>query len=990
MAYLTFDSKPGEYVALNISKETLLNDGSTAIPANAIAALDNIQSIASSRRVINSFTTVDTLYDQAVLVSPHTIFSVPLHREVCRYANNISEFVWGLREALDSAGAFSFLDNVKDPTYYEGTIERMLAVFSLSATGVSDYSDAPPDFIHAVVDFFRSDDGCGWNVDLLGDNPIVRQCVSNIIIGLAKVYEDDSLLEKSRKRRLPSEKRNVGWHTFCNSNERIDRELHEHFQDFIPDSDFNRRSAQMAVLNLSGWLKDNKSRSILEAATSSERPRSFTDYLKSKNDGKVSRSILTVAEACLKVSIAILKQLASVHQGQTFFDFVTRREVGALRNAVKKLPKKHDSSRARPLPEKMIPIMREILEEGEQGWLGTSGRFVAKVKTDDGPRDIYCPVIPTLFLVMLEIPLRMAQIRRLDSGEGDIVNFDGDTLEWKNNSCPLAGYWEREAGEGTNSGNTRGYARELQDQLKSITSINVNTNKTGDPYIIPWFVPKVLKLLWDLRKWQEAHNPIKAPVGPNVYLDDADRISERHKEAMPYIFPIARLMPNDNRPFPGRIATHSEIDHAWGWLLTEIERRWNLRHPGSHERLVEIHPVANQPWRHRYNIHGLRVRGLTNLRRGGMPLDLLSKFVAGHATLRMTLYYTVAHPSEVADAIEKAVANSKEQRLFIDDMKKISVDEAKRRTVSLSETALPEAFASGSKVQFCNVNLGVCPYDGTRCWDGGKLLRKDSNDGGSKSIYGSVSPRNCVMCRHFFSGPPWLSELLAYGNKHLERRQFLAREESRINGLVARYEEELMAGNIEKSFFENKYDSLQAEIIQVKDEQEANEDTIFNIEALCNASVQLMENSRTVSDKVMLVANPHSSIVVYEEISEFSQAVWITAMGTVHQILGDERVEAKRDRYLDLMLANSGITPPRLLTNVTPEHTKMAMDQYALFINARASANEVDQLVDGTLALRDLGIHDEVHELITTALSGPVPLHGIIPKTPQPLLGANL
>lgn len=517
----------------------------------------------------------------------------------------------------------------------------------------------------------------------------------------------------------------------------------------------------------------------------------------------------------------------------------------------------------------------------------------------------------------------------------------------------------------------------------------MNTNKTGDPHVIPWFVPKVLKLLWDLRKWQEANNPIEAPIGPNLYLDDAGKVSEIHKAKMPHIFPIARLMPTANRPYPGRIATHSEIDHAWGWLLAEIERRWNLRHPGNQVRLVEIHPKSKQPYRHRYNIHGLRVRGLTDLRRGGMPLDLLSKFVAGHATLRMTLYYTAAHPFEISDAIERAIANSGKQREFIDDLKKHDIDEAKRRSVSLSSTAVPAAIEAESQVQFCNVSIGVCPYDGTRCSDGGKLLRKEDNNGVTKNIHGPVASRNCVMCRHFFTGPPWLPELEAYGTKHLEERQYLAREEKRINGLKALYESEFIAGTIDKSFYENKYDSLQKENIAVKDKQETLENVIFNIEVLCNAILKLMNNAQEGSDKIMLLAANQASEIVFEEISEFSQSVWITAMGNVHQILGDERVEQKRDRYLDYMLSNNEITPPRLLMNITPEHRKFAMDQYALFINARASGNEIDRLVDGTLRFRDIGVHDEVCELINTALSGPVHLPGVLWKSTQPLLSVD-
>lgn len=438
MTYLNFSTPSGTDIDLNLSRHHVLNDGSSNVPEIALAAIKLMHSLSAKGRVCDDhLVAVDTVYDEGVLLSPYAIFSPPLHREVCRHANNISEFVWGLREALESVGTFAFLDKVETRTFYEVTIERILAVFSLSATVNSEYLDVPLDFIHAVVDFFRTSDGCDWNREILGSNDVTVQCIANIINGLAKIYGDDSLAEKARKRRTPSGSKNHGWHTFCYSRDQIDRELLEYYEDFMPDSDFNLSSAQSAILTISAWLKEiGQVGSVRDVAMSATRSYSFTDFLKRRNNGEVSRHILSIAEASLKVSDEILQQLAEVYEGETHFGLISLKEVRSLRNAVKKLPRAN-STRSRPLPEKMIPIMREILEEGEEGWPGRSGRFVEEVKGNHGVQRIYCPVIPTLFQVMLEIPLRMAQIRRLDSGEGDNVNFDADSMEWRTNSSPL-------------------------------------------------------------------------------------------------------------------------------------------------------------------------------------------------------------------------------------------------------------------------------------------------------------------------------------------------------------------------------------------------------------------------------------------------------------------------------------------------------------------------------------------------------------------------
>lgn len=585
------------------------------------------------------------------------------------------------------------------------------------------------------------------------------------------------------------------------------------------------------------------------------------------------------------------------------------------------------------------------------------------------------------------IPLRMGQIRRLDGGEGDVRHFNGDRTEWQENNGPLAGYWADLAGESRKNFPTRGCAIEIEDEIKTITGVWANTNKTGKPFAIPWYIPNLLKNLWDLRKWQEKFNPITTPLGPENYLDAPRRYPEATKAEMPHIFPLSRLLPTSYRPTQGRIVTGSELDHAWCSLLLEIQLRWNKQHPGNQVTLVDIHPKSKQPYHPRYNIHGLRVHGLTNLRRGGMPLDLLSKFVAGHATLAMLIYYTEPHPSEVADQIEKAAARFEAQREFIDDLKRMEVDEALKRTVSVSQSAVPTAIESGSQFQFCNVAVGVCPYDGSRCSDGGALLRREEIRGVSKSVYGPVEPRNCVMCRHFISGPPWLNELVGYGIKLCERRQYLAREEDRINETARQYEQAHRDGTIGNAEFENRWEDLGTDMQQVKNEQEMVENALFNVELLCNASVKLLDGDPKDEAGVMLVANSRSSVVEYREVSEFEQAVRITAAGRIHRILGDERVERKRDEYLNLMLFNSSVTSPQMITSVSREHRQRAMDQYALFMSSRVSNEEIEGLVEGTLRLRDLEIEEQVRSLIDVALPEPILLPGMARRHEPAALG---
>lgn len=968
-----FTDTNGAELFVNGSREERYADGGIAPAAETTWALHLIKSTGPTKRLDDlHLDAIDVLHEDGVCISPYTVFQTPIHKDICRRFNQLSDLGQELKRALAEAGAFVFMDTLRDRSQAEATIERILTVFSMSTSGVWNLADAPLDFVHAVVDVFRTPAGTDWNRDLIGKSELTPQCLAQVIIGLAAIFDDKSLLAKSRKYRGETDGKNPGWLAFTYSKQTPDRDLVDFYKSFSRYSTMKPRQAQSTIIDMALWLKEAAPRKTLREAVSSKITGiSFPEYLISRNHGQLGRGIVTSANAARIISAAIIDWYGDAGDDGPHHELVSGKEVQALTNTVAKLPKP-TSSRSRPLPEKFVPIMKEILEEGPGSWLHTASNFQTSFVHKGRRVHRYCPVIPTLFRIMLEVPLRMGQLRRLDSGEGDVQHFNGATLSWEENCGPHAGYWAHKEGKSPRDSQPRGYAREIVGEPRAITGIFVNTNKTGAPYVMPWFLPKVLKMLWDLRIWQETYNPIPGPVGPSVYLDSVLDYSDVSRIAMPDLFPIARLFPTDNRPALGRTVTSSEIDHAWCALLAEIERRWNNRHPNNRVQLVEVHPVNGQPHRPAYNIHGLRVRGLTNLHRGGLPLDLLSKMIAGHATLSMTLYYIDRDPIEVADIVSKAATRADEsQRRFIDDLRRMDVEEARKRTVCISEDAVENAITSQSKVQFCNVSIGICPYDGTRCADGGELRSAQDAGGKKKSIYGAVEPHDCIMCRHFVSGPPWLNELASYGTKLCEQRQHLAREQTGIEDTIVLLDKRVKAGELDKAVYENRFDQLQADICHIKDRQENVENAIFNVERLCNASIKLLKSTDERSNEILLITNERSSFVTYEEISEFEQSVRITKAGRVHRLLGDERVEEKRNKYLDVMLFNSGIAPPRLMTSITPEQCRRSMDQYASFLLARASSEEIDALLVGKLRLRDIGLEKEVRELIDAEISHP-------------------
>ena len=963
---LDFSTPDGGRIFLNLSREDRFDLVAPTFGKKVQSALLRVASLHRNGTITDDhIRAADIIVNEAVCLSPYTIFA--LHRGVCARLNDVSDFAWELRAQLDAVGALKFIEGCLDKNTATYFVERVLAVFSTSASGTTTLENTPTAFVHGVVDFFRSEDGLGWNKEIVASTPLYPQCLSNIVKGLARIFQDNSLLDKARKHRAARGK-GVGWRRLERSQDAVDIELLRLHRAIAETSLAKPRDLRETILAISAWMKaDYPGQTVSELFVQQSRGRSFAEFVKQRSNVGATKYSADLVNHARIFGKDALKQLIPQLGNVALFDLVTQNESNRIKNEVRLKPKPTRSA-ARPMPEKLVLLAKELLDEGEAGWPGKSGHFDVDLEQGYGTRRIFCPVIPTLFRVMLELPLRMVQLRRLDSGEGDVIRFNADSMDWEVNDGPLAGYWADQALQPRDNFPTRGYACKIVDGIKTISGVRVNTNKTGDPWDIPWVNEVFLKCMGNLRQWQEHFNPIRAPVPPENYQDY--EMPPRTLAQMPSIFPIARRMVS---AWTGRdvLVSSSEVDHAWKHMLIELQRRWNGRHPGNQVTLVEISKTG-QPVRPRYTLHGFRRRGLTNFARGGMPLAMLSRFLAGHATVAMTIYYLDFHPTEIETSITLALANSEAQRGLIDDLKKMEIDEALRRTVSLSPSAITEAFESGSQFQFCNTELGICPYDGTRCSDGGVLLRKETKEGVDVGIYGAVAPRNCVMCRHFLSGPPWLNQLLAYGTKLCEQRQHLAIEARRIQDLLTRNEEGLKAGTITPQEYENAYDALQVEHISVQDKQEDVENSIFNVELLCNASVKLLDASEEPG--IDLVANHRSSIVEFAEISEFEQSARITAAGRVHRILGDERVEAKRDKYLDLILWGSGITPPSLLVNISDKHRRKAMDQLAQFVLSKSSSGAINQMASGEIKLRDLNLEAQVRELLEVALSEPIHL----------------
>ncbi|WP_245355304.1 VPA1269 family protein [Rhizobium leguminosarum] len=241
----------------------------------------------------------------------------------------------------------------------------------------------------------------------------------------------------------------------------------------------------------------------------------------------------------------------------------------------------------------MYAILREILEEGERGWPGSQPFCNVFIGTER----VYCPIFVALFLIPFELPERFAQLRRLDSGEGDEQRFDGEKLSWEANDGPHAGYWKTHGVKN----HQRGYAKKTSNQ--KITGFQINTNKTGKPWLIPWQNPRMHKVFWQVRRWVEKYVPIKGPLEPKAYLDAVEP-DLGYEERYPHIFPLFRLPPTSTNQGGGP-PTVNEVNRFWLALMLEVQTRWNQQCLPEEAETFVIMGKNGQPEKSLYNPHGM-------------------------------------------------------------------------------------------------------------------------------------------------------------------------------------------------------------------------------------------------------------------------------------------------------------------------------------------------------------------------------------------------
>ncbi|MFH4816172.1 gamma-mobile-trio integrase GmtZ [Vibrio alginolyticus] len=583
---------------------------------------------------------------------------------------------------------------------------------------------------------------------------------------------------------------------------------------------------------------------------------------------------------------------------------------------------------------------------------------------------IWSPVKAMVIFMKLHLPLRTYQVRMLDSGEADTWRYEQGQWVLNTKHDFALGSEKRPFG--------KGIFRRIHDTMTGLysTGLYINTNKTADQnkdelergYIIPWQYEEVLYWLEKLRNWQEKYNPITKPTDCTTLLrkHTGKKKSDKQLQSMgeiAFLFRDASAKGEDKfKPI-----NYTATDSFWYQLLLTLENQLaeqgNTLDNGELLKLVVDYPEG-MPKRAMlstlFPLHSLRVSLITAYTMDTqLPLPVISKLLAGHTRLLMTIYYNKITPSVMAEKMDEAHGelDAKSKQSVRNFLKDASMEQIQCKMVYHSDDSIQAALVNRNPIGWEERSCGLCLVGGNTvksdevstlggCWNGGELI-KDAK-AAQYRIYASVphGPENCPRCRWFITEARYLPVLNAHFNQLSYKAHQAANLSVEIEGeLEALKDEQFFCEEQGKPFI--KHDELQAlqrrwEKQQVEASEYA-EDWVACFELIQKIiRVEETRNEDDTKDKLIAVGSEQDVSHALKFIETDSELLHLSLLCDDAEFYPDLQDELrktpaieKRSRKLTRVLMKKGFEP-----------IFMEMDDKQQLIAANAMLRQMAKIAD--------------------------------------------
>lgn len=589
--------------------------------------------------------------------------------------------------------------------------------------------------------------------------------------------------------------------------------------------------------------------------------------------------------------------------------------------------------------------------------------------------ELWSPAKTICLLVKLMLPLRTYQARMLDSGEIDTFKYIQTNKygsgEWVRNDSHLSIGTEDRPYE-------KGVLRKFIDPVTHLemTGFYINTNKTADinkdeadkGYDIPWQYEEIQYWLAKLRDWQQKYNPIEKPTAwteltKNELGHYKDEKILKEMGTTAFLF---RDAAGNKKHIPIR---NEAVNPIWYKLLQRLEN--DIKNSASNPIEQELKFVqSDSNVTTFYPLHSLRVSLITAFAlEGGVPMPVLSKCIAGHARLVMTLYYTKMGVSYVTDTMAKAEKSimEKEQESFDRFIKNAKYEQLERATV-INDTVAYDAVlnAQKSKASIVMTDKGICPKGCFGCDTGGTYI----NDDTGRITYGNVQgypAHNCVRCRWFITGPAFLIGLVNHFNELSYEMSEISKRVSGFQNKVEFLEDEKYDREQNKSIFEHqeeliKYEQLLQQETQEFDHAANNLNATLRLIDKCHKISQNKDNNMSDNAQLVPVGTIQDVHLILEsEAEEIHQLQVICNGAELFPETDASKALLKRSQIIDITLMFNNQKP--VMFALSEEEQLQVGNQFMRILAQRTgSLKDAIPYAIGRKKLEEIGLHNEFME----------------------------
>lgn len=658
-----------------------------------------------------------------------------------------------------------------------------------------------------------------------------------------------------------------------------------------------------------------------------------------------------------------------------FFNPITRR----------KEPARRSETAREALPVKYIRELIYIISHNDFEWPRQCNEdYFTRLNpvTNEWER-VWCPVRAYAMLVKLYLPLRTYQVCMLESEEADTEVFkDGQWVKNETFLKPLGRKLTR-----------HGFLRKFVDQTTKgeFTGFYVNTNKTADRfkdnddkgYEIPWQHDEVIRIVEQMLEWQKAYNPLhqltkwSSITHPTVTRSFTPAQLKARGESA-FLFRDPAKAHKDQPMYVGRLV------HFWKKLLDELERRVAERGEvlpnGKPIRFIEKRSETGVPQNPVFDLHTLRVSILTALAvEGGVPLEILSKCVAGHATTLMTIYYIKQGPAYISQKLAEAQAKmlEREQDNYLRFLQDCDLKEAEAVVAFNDQIGLFSA-KNSTPAGWVVSDIGLCPVGGARCHEGGPRHSNDS----SRNIFTPTpgGSRNCVRCRFFLTGPAFLGGLAAHFNATglavidaSEKLRSMQQDIAELENDVFQQNPGSQAEAYRTlNTLYSRLETAMAAVDEVANTWHATFALIERSKAILGTATSSLKDK---DDNLKLIATTDMAGlgVAIGDASKFDLYDSICQHATVFPAAAVPTANLRRGRMLDAMLSRNMRQP--IFATLSDQEALAVGNQMVSLLQARLGHHETNRLLEGTRLLKAIGVADELDALLAENAPGPVKLN---------------